>query len=291
MTATQPSFGAESTPGRGERASGLWGPATVDVTVVIPFFNPGAALRGTVLAVIEYLAAADVSFEVIAVSDGSTDSSADTITDLPHTRVLINPTNQGKGAALRRGFAAAGGAWIGFIDADGDINPRHLVDYLDHARAGGRAGVYADKRHTNSDSCASGLRKAISLTYSTFISGLFRLGIRDTQTGCKIFRRDVVAELLPRLHERRFALDLELFVAARAAGITDFVAAPVNLESRVNGSTIRRKCIVRALIDTFAVYGRHHVRTGSARTCPILDRDMAAPARWWHYIEPHPEAA
>src|SRR4051812_4731036 len=68
----------------------LWAPATVDLTVVIPFFNPGATLRHTVLAVIECLAAADISFEVIAVSDGSTDGSADTVTDIAHTRVISN---------------------------------------------------------------------------------------------------------------------------------------------------------------------------------------------------------
>lgn len=272
MTTTE--FRYRPAPGAAHRAppasqpsgvSGLWGPATVDLTVVIPFFNAGTALRATVLAVIDRLTRAAVSFEVIAVCDGSTDGSARTITDIAHTRVLTNPRNEGKGAALRRGFAAAGGAWVGFIDADGDLSPELLVDYLRQAREERPAGVYADKRHTCSGSAATGLRKALSLGYSLLVSGLFDLGIRDTQTGCKIFRRDVLAELLPRLCESRFAIDLELFVAARTAGITDFVPAPVDLRRRVNGSTVTGRAILRTIGDTFAVYGRHHLRTPHRR--------------------------
>ena len=263
----------EGCTGQPDDASRLRGPATVDLTVVIPFFNPGAALRRTVLAVVGCLSAADVDFEIIAVSDGSTDGSADTIGEIAGVRVLANPRNEGKGAALHRGFVAAGGAWIGFIDADLDISPRHLVDYLHLARQGDWAGVYADKRHAGSDSAATGMRKALSRTYSAFVRGLFRLDVRDTQTGCKVFRRDVLAEVLPRLHERRFAFDLEFFVAARTAGITDFVPAAVNLATRVNGSTICCRAVLRTLGDTLAVYGRHHLsgqyRMGAGRPLPI----------------------
>ena len=253
---------------RPHATSGIWGPTTVELTVVIPFFNPGAGLRQTVLAVIECLAAAGVSFEIIAVCDGSTDGSAGTIAGLPRVRVLTSPRNEGKGAALRRGFAAAGGAWIGFIDADGDISPHHLVGYLRRARAEGRAGVYADKRHVDSGSAASGLRKVMSVTYSTLVSNLFRLGIHDTQTGCKIFRRDVLAQLLPQLRECRFALDLELFVAARIAGITDFAGAPVDIASHAHGSTVCGKAVLRTIAETLVVFRRYHLsgryRTGSS---------------------------
>jgi len=242
---------------RDRRRPRLWDPATVELSVIVPFFNPGSALRPTVLAVVDNLAVAAASFEVIAVCDGSTDGSADTIAGIPHVRVLRNHRNEGKGLALRRGFAVAGGAWIGFIDADGDIDPRHLVDYLHRARQGGNAGVYADKRHTESGSAVSGTRKVMSVTYSTFVSALFRLQVRDTQTGCKILRREVVAALLPELRERGFALDLEFFVAARRAGITDFVSAPVDIEGHRHGSTIRCRSVLRTIRDTLVVYGRH----------------------------------
>jgi glycosyltransferase involved in cell wall biosynthesis len=251
--------------------SRLWAPAdpAVELTVVVPFYNPGTALRATVEKLIACLSAEQVAFEVIAVSDGSTDGSADSLNGLAGVRVIVSPVNQGKGAALHLGFAAARGAWIGFVDADGDIDPRHLADYLRQARENGHAGVYADKRHAASVSASSGFRKIVSIFYSTLVSLLFLLGMRDTQTGCKVMRRDVLADLLPRLRERRFAFDLEFFVAAKAAGIRGFVGAPVRLEERVAGSTVTSKAILRTIRDTFVIFARLHLSGQYRPSAPV----------------------
>jgi glycosyltransferase involved in cell wall biosynthesis len=258
-TATAAEFGAR--PTQLFDASRLWSPADarVELSVVVPFYNPGAALRPTVERLVECLRGEGVAFEVLAVSDGSTDGSEATIADLEGVRVISAGVNQGKGAALHLGFATARGSWIGFVDADGDIDPRHLVDYLRLAREGNLPGVYANKRHEQSDSGASGFRKIVSLFYSTLVTMLFLLGMRDTQTGCKVLRRDVLADLLPRMRERRFAFDLEFFVAAKAAGIRGFVGAPVRLEERVAGSTVTSKAILRTIKDTFVIFGRLHL--------------------------------
>lgn len=232
----------------------------VELSVVVPFYNPGAKLRPTVERLRECLVAEGGSFEIIAVSDGSTDGSEATVADIPGVRIIVSDTNHGKGAALHRGFAAARGEWVAFIDADGDIDPQHVVDYLHIARTGGHAGVYADKRHTHSTTGATGLRKTISVTYSTFVTMLFVLHIRDTQTGCKVLHRDVLTTLLPRLQERRFAFDLELFVAAKAAGIRNLVGAPVHLNVRNGSSTVTTRSILRTIRDTFVIYARGHYR-------------------------------
>lgn len=232
-------------------------PAVVELTVVVPFYNPGATLRPTIEGLARCLTEENVAYEIIAVSDGSTDGSEATLGGIPGVRLIVSPTNHGKGAALHQGFIAAHGQWIGFIDADGDIDPHHIVSYLNIARTGGHAGVYADKRHDRSTSAATGLRKTISLSYSTLVTLMFLLGIQDTQTGCKVLRRDVLTAVLPRLRERRFAFDLELFVAAKAAGIRDFVGAPVHLNARTAGSTVTTRSILRTIRDTVTIWARH----------------------------------
>jgi glycosyltransferase involved in cell wall biosynthesis len=266
-------------------ATRLWAPAdaAVELTVVVPFYNPGAALRPTVQRLVACLTAEQVGFEVIAVSDGSTDDSERTLAGIPGVRVIRSPVNQGKGGALHLGFAAARGAWIGFVDADGDIDPAHLAEYLRVAREGGHAGVYADKRHAASASASSPFRKLVSVFYSTLVALLFLLGMRDTQTGCKVLRRDVLADLLPRLRERRFAFDLEFFVAAKAAGIGGFVGAPVRLEERVAGSTVTSRAILRTIRDTFVIFARLHL-TGQYRAAGAhaaqREQAVTVPAAW-----------
>jgi len=244
-----------------DRSTELWRSATPGLTlsVVIPFYNPGAALRPTVARLIDVLDRAGVTFEVIAVCDGSTDGSAATLADLDtRVAVLVAPVNRGKGAALRLGMQHAAGAWVGFVDADGDIDPQHLRDYLHLAEVNGHEVVYADKRHALSLNPSTRLRRLISWTFSRLVGAVFSVGVGDTQTGCKLIRRDVLAHVLPSTCEEGFAFDLEFFVAARAAGVTDVVGAPVELSERLGGSTVTASAIIRTLKDTARVFSRLH---------------------------------
>ena len=212
----------------GTRPTASGSPPTRDIelSVIMPFYNPGDALAPTVRRAHESLTEAGVGFEIIAVSDGSTDGSEKTLEGMPpEVTVVILPANRGKGGALHAGFARARGSWLGFVDSDGDIDPAHLVEYLRVARRGGYDIVFANKKHDMSESASSPFRKLVSFGFSSIVGTLFSLGVNDTQTGCKLVRRDVMADLLPRMRETRFAFDLELFVAAVTAGYRDLRAA------------------------------------------------------------------
>jgi glycosyltransferase involved in cell wall biosynthesis len=239
----------------------LWQPAdpSVELSVVVPFYNPGPSVGTTVRRLVDLARNAGIGLEVIAVSDGSTDGSETHVTGIgPEVRLLVQPVNRGKGAALRRGFAAARGRAVGFVDADGDIDPAHLLAYLEVLRSGGDV-VYACKRSGASASESSGFRKLVSLGFSSLVTVLFRHGVRDTQTGCKILRREVAADVLPWMRENRFAFDLELFVVAHRRGHRDLRPAPVRLGERLAGSTVTAKAILRTLRDTITIWGRLHL--------------------------------
>ena len=81
----------------------------VELSVVIPFYNPGDALRPNVLELVSALRTDGISHEVLAVSDGSTDGSEASIADIDGVRVITQPRNMGKGAALHSGFSQARG--------------------------------------------------------------------------------------------------------------------------------------------------------------------------------------
>ena len=259
VLARQRSQGAGHLPAPAVTGSHRTGEA-IELSVVVPFYNPGDALRPTVERLVDCLRTSGTSFEVLAISDGSTDGSEASIDGVAHeVSVVRQPRNRGKGAALRRGLAMASGEYVSFVDADGDIDPAHLVDYLERARAGGHDVVYASKRHRASTSASSAARKVISYGYIATVSVLFGLGVQDTQTGCKLVRRDVMDRVLPCLREQGFAFDLEFFVVARAQGVQRMHAAPVVLAERLAGSTVGASAVVRTLRDTLAVLGRLHL--------------------------------
>jgi hypothetical protein len=86
----------------------------------------------------------------------------------------------------------------------------------------------------------------------------FQLNIRDTQTGIKLIRRDVLAAALPRMMEKKFAFDLELFVIARHLGYSRFLEAPIRLQHQFT-STVNWRSVYRSLLDTMAIWYRLHL--------------------------------
>ncbi|MEV6601515.1 glycosyltransferase [Actinoplanes sp. NPDC051346] len=118
-----------------QRASSS-GQAAVEFTVVIPFHNPGAALRRTVDRLASTLYAQNISFDMIAVSGGSTDGSERALEGLSWIRVIADRDLQDKGAALQAGLVEAGGSWVGVVDvdADVDVDPHELIECLHRAR-------------------------------------------------------------------------------------------------------------------------------------------------------------
>jgi glycosyltransferase involved in cell wall biosynthesis len=243
------------------RSAGSLPDATLDVSIVVPYYNPGSRLRATVEDMVRVLDASGMTFEIIAVSDGSTDGSPFTLEGFPESvvRRVSFAKNVGKGHALRAGLAMGRGRYLGFIDADGDISPELLAPFVSIMQSEQPDIIIGSKRHPESSVHYPPLRHLYSWGYQHLIALLFRLHVKDTQVGIKLVDRKVIADVLPLLRESRFALDLELLVLARRLGYSHIVEAPVRIQERF-GSTISLKAVWLLLVDTIALFIRYSVR-------------------------------
>jgi glycosyltransferase involved in cell wall biosynthesis len=234
---------------------------TLDVSIVVPYYNPGERLRTTVEDMVRVLDSSGMTFEIITVSDGSTDGSPFTLDGFPESvvRRVSFATNVGKGHALRAGLGMGRGRYLGFIDADGDISPELLAPFVSIMRSMEPDIIIGSKRHPDSSVHYPPLRHLYSWGYQHLIGLLFRLHVKDTQVGIKLVDRKVIADVLPLLRESRFALDLELLVLARRLGYTRIVEAPVRIEERF-GSTISLKAVWLLLWDTIGLFIRFSIR-------------------------------
>ena len=232
----------------------------LDVSIVVPYYNAGARLRRTVEHMVRVLDASGMTFEIITVSDGSTDGSPFTLEGFPDSvvRRVRFATNVGKGHALRVGLGMGQGRYLGFIDADGDISPEFLAPFVSIMRTQEPDIIIGSKRHPESSVHYPPLRRLYSWGYQHLIHLLFRLDVKDTQVGIKLVDRKVIADVLPMLRESRFALDLELLVLAHHLGYTRLVEAPVRIEERF-GSTISLKAVWLLLVDTLGLFVRFDV--------------------------------
>ena len=147
-------------------------------------------------------------------------------------RLIAYPDRRGKGAALRIGLAAARGEYVAFIDADGDIEPEAFTAFLRLVDLYEPDAVVGSKRHPLSHVDYPPIRRLLSWVFHLMTRTLFRLNVRDTQTGMKLFRRDVLADVLPRVRDDGYTFDLELLVAAARRGYRRIFEAPIRVGYR-----------------------------------------------------------
>lgn len=229
------------------------------LSLVVPYYNPGPSLVKHVLEISQVLEQSGVDYEILAVSDGSTDLSPRSLDGLlPYVlRNIEMPRNHGKGQALRVGLSQSKGRYLGFIDADGDIPAIQLLQFINTIKQSQPDIITASKRHPGSEVFYSPTRRLYSWGYQQVIRILFHLSIRDTQTGIKFIRRDTLVDVLPLMVEKRFAFDLELFVVAKHLGYKDIVELPVQIKRRFT-SSISIKAIKGILLDTLGIFYRLH---------------------------------
>jgi len=185
---------------------------------------------------------------------------------LPRGRVveIFGPEASGKTTVCLSLIAEAQkrGGVVAFIDAGSDIKPEGISMILSHFRWYRADIVIGSKRHPVSKVNYPWYRKILSLGYQSLIKILFGLSIRDSQVGLKLFRRQVLEDVLPRLLVKRFAFDIEILAVAHHSGYTRIFEAPVELDF-TGVSTITSanfwKSIWSMLWDTLAVFYRLHI--------------------------------
>jgi glycosyltransferase involved in cell wall biosynthesis len=237
-------------------------PAVLDLTVVVPYYNPGPVLRETVQRAVEVLQATGTTFEIVTVSDGSTDGSDESLDGIdPDAVVQVVLPHAGKGRAVRAGLARGRGRYLGFIDGDGDVPPELLAEFVEVVNEKHPDVVLGSKRHPDSQVVYPVARRLYSWGYQQLVRVLFHLDVRDTQAGIKLVRREVLSEVLPLMVEEGYAFDLEMLVIAQRLGYRDLVEAPVRIGRRFS-STVSRRVVIEMLRDTFAIWRR--LRSGDA---------------------------
>ncbi|MBI4362190.1 MAG: glycosyltransferase family 2 protein [Euryarchaeota archaeon] len=211
------------------------------LSIVFPAYNEEARIPSTLADYRETLA--HVPHELIVVCDG-TDGTAD-IAERAGARVLRFPRRLGKGGAVLEGFKSATGSLVGFVDADGSTPAGQFLRLAGALEAGSADGVVGSRKVEGADIRvpAPASRRVASFLFGVLVSVLFHLGIRDTQCGAKLFRREPLQRVLPLLRTRGFEFDVELLWRLKRSG---GVVREVPLEWRWSpGSRLRFHQTVR----------------------------------------------
>ncbi|MEX2112607.1 MAG: glycosyltransferase family 2 protein, partial [Pirellulales bacterium] len=185
----------------------------------IPVYNEAA----TVAEVIRRVRACGVPCELIVVDDGSTDGTRDILTafrDADDVTLILHAANQGKGAALKTGFAHARGDVVIVQDADLEYDPAE-ISRLIQPIVEGQADVVFGSRFIGEGHRVLYFWHRAGNWLLTLLSNLStNLNLSDIETCYKAFRREIIQQIAPALKERRFGIEPELTARlARLPGI------------------------------------------------------------------------
>jgi glycosyltransferase involved in cell wall biosynthesis len=183
--------------------------ALMKVSVVIPCFNE----RGTIEQIVGTVRAAPVDdIEIIVVDDGSTHGTTAVLKENVSSvvdRIIYQPRNRGKGAALRAGFVAATGDIILVQDADLEYNPADYPALLEPILSGKADAVLGSRFMGGHPHRVLYFWHMVGNRFLTLLSNMFtNLNLTDLETCYKTFRAPLVKSL--DLRENRFGFEPEV---------------------------------------------------------------------------------
>lgn len=202
------------------------------LSIIVPVFNEAVQIRRNLDLLLEEVSEYFPLFEIIVVSDGSTDGTNLQLLSFRHPDVkpVILTSNGGKGAAVRAGFQSASGDYILFIDGGMEIHPKEIRIFMGLMDLYDCDIVIGSKRHPQSKVEYPWYRRMLSSVFQRLVRALFHVNVTDTQVGIKLFRREVIAAILPYLEIDRYGFDLELLSLAQLHGYGMVLEAPIQMD-------------------------------------------------------------
>jgi dolichyl-phosphate beta-glucosyltransferase len=255
---------------------------TLRLSVVVPAYQEEGRIGLTIERLRRDLAAVhdDGGLEIIVVDDGSGDDTAAQARGAGADLVLVQPTNRGKGAAVRTGMLATSGRTVVFTDADLAYAPAQIVSLLTQIE-GGWDVVVGNRRHVATATLVRARRireiggRLVNLATHALLLGQYR----DTQCGLKAFRSDVARLIFSASRIDGFAFDVEIFHLVERYRLS-LAEVPVTVENSERSTVKIVRDGLRLVVDIVRVrwWAREGRYFGDADELPPREASATATA-------------
>ena len=219
------------------------------LSVLMPAYNEETIIYANALEAARQISPLADDYELLVIDDGSSDRTKAEIeraaAENPKIRCISYQPNQGKGGALREGTAHATGDYIAFCDADLDLAPEQLADFIDRMQRENADVVIGSKMHPESKVDYPAIRRVYSWGYYILLLILFKA--------------EVIKPVMRQILVKRFAFDIEVLAIINARGYK-ITSAPIEVVfHRASFGRIGYQDIRNMFVDTLAIFYRLHI--------------------------------
>ena len=204
---------------------------TMEISIIIPAYNEEKRIQKTLERIFSYMKEKKHDFEIIVVDDGSKDKTVELVelfrkknskgkkkADKNRIKILKNIKNKGKGHSVKRGMLAGEKKWLLFSDADLSTPIEEIEKFEKYIDQYSIIIASRNLKESQIKIKQPKLRSTLGKIFP-FVVNLFTIrGIKDTQCGFKLFRKDVAEKIFPLQTSKRFAFDVEVLFIAKKHG-------------------------------------------------------------------------
>lgn len=228
------------------------------LSVIIPAYNEEKRITKTLKAVDEYLRKQSYDSEIIVVSDGSKDETAEVVNSLvpqiKNLRLIDNKENHGKGYVTRQGLVEAKGDYRLFTDADNSTSIDQTEKMWPEFESGSDIVIGSrDIMGAVLDPPQPWIRQIVLgegfKLFRKIVLGLW--GVEDTQCGFKAMTKKAVEDVMPKCVIDRFAFDPEILIVAKKMGYK-IKEIPVYWKNDLD-SKVKAKAMINMTLDLFKI--------------------------------------
>ena len=204
---------------------------TMEISIIIPAYNEEKRIQKTLERIFSYMKEKKHDFEIIVVDDGSKDKTVELVelfrkknskgkkkADKNRIKILKNIKNKGKGHSVKRGMLSGEKKWLLFSDADLSTPIEEIEKFEKYIDQYSIIIASRNLKESQIKIKQPKLRSTLGKIFP-FVVNLFTIrGIKDTQCGFKLFRKDVAEKIFPLQTSKRFAFDVEVLFIAKKHG-------------------------------------------------------------------------
>src|SRR3989344_4852650 len=221
----------------------------VELSIIIPAYNEENRIRETVESYINYFK--NYSHELIIIPNGCKDKTEDIVKELSKKYLSIKYKTikeaVGKGKAIKEGFNIAQGSLIGFVDADNSTKPKDFEDLIKNIK--GYDCIIASRYMKGSivKPKQKIMRIIGSRAFNFLVRIMLNLEICDTQCGAKLYKKNAIKNITPKLDVTRWAFDVDLLLKLKNQGynIKEF---PTTWEDKAGSKFSLNKAILEMFL-------------------------------------------